>query len=391
MLKTPAQKEVVDLCKQGNALLKQNRLREAEETFEKARALEPQNAYVLVGLGDTFRKQQRFDEAAACYRLVVDSDPENIFALRGLGDAYRGLQRFDEAISAWERYIAIKDQDYCVYTRLGDVHRKLNHFQDAERYYLKTLEINPVDKYAFLGLGNLYYKMGREDEAIRYCDRLLALDEANFINVLTMVGNIHRRRKDFDRAQGYYERALKIETRNPYALYGIGDCFRGLHKYREAIAAWSKILEDEPRNDTVLTRIGDAWLNLGEIERAREYYQRALSVADTEFARLGLGRVLRREGRVDTALEGYREMIQRGPRDLRIALEMASAYVEKGDWTAAFGILREMAREAELDFETCRRVNRVFLEALERFLVEGAAGTRGHAADLDPPLPEDDA
>ncbi len=392
MLKTPPQKEVVDLCKLGNALLRQNQLSEAQETFERARALDGQNPYVLVGLGDTLRRLQRYEEAADSYRKVLETDPDNIFALRGLGDAYRGLQRFQEAISAWERYVQIKSQDFCVYTRLGDAHKKLNHFQEAERYYLKTLEISPGDKYAYLGLANLYYRMGREDDAIQYSDRLLALDEANFINVLTMVGNILRRRKDFTAAIGYYERALRIDPKNVYALYGIGDAYRGLQRYADAVASWKKIMEQEPENETVLTRLGDACLNLGEPEKAKAFYQRALEVSDSEYARLGMGRALRKEGRHEPAPDDHRPPAEHPPADLRVALEMAAAYAEKGDRKSVVGILQGLARQAESDFEACKRVNRLFLETLERCLLEGPeAVRRRRGRDLELPAGHGDA
>ncbi len=362
-------KEVIKLCKQANLLLKQNRLPEAKATFLKALQLDGANPYTLVGLGDVTRKTGEFQDSIRYYQEVLKNDPRNIFALRGLGDTFRGLQELDKAIPAWERYLELKPDDYCVLTRLGDAFKKLGDYEKAERFYQETIKINPIDKYAFLGLGDLYYKMNRDEEAIFYCDRLLEIDEENFINILTMVGNIYRRRREYAKAEGYYLRALKVDRNNTYALFGLGDAYRGLGQHERAIETWGQILQYDPRNVNVLCRIGDAFLSLQQDAKAEEFYRRALEIRDNEYAQMGLNKILARQGKHQEAIENFQALLAKETVQPKIAAEMAKVHLDRGENRQAVEVLRSLCRRAEDDFDLSRKLNRVLMDELESRLL----------------------
>ena len=59
--------EISELSKKGYTYLKENRIHEAEAAFNEILALEENNNYALVGLGDSARKQTHFHEAIDFY------------------------------------------------------------------------------------------------------------------------------------------------------------------------------------------------------------------------------------------------------------------------------------------------------------------------------------
>ena len=51
----------------------------------EALGLEPENSYILVGLGDLYRQTSKFGKAISFYSRLLEFDESNVFALRGIG------------------------------------------------------------------------------------------------------------------------------------------------------------------------------------------------------------------------------------------------------------------------------------------------------------------
>ncbi len=341
-VKNKPKKDVLRLSKMARSYLRKHMYQEAEAVFLEALSLDPQNAYLLVGLGDTTREMKRYDESIAYYERVLEFDPINVFALRGIGDSYRGILQHKRAIPYWMRYLDCNKDDIYVMVRLAESFNKTGNFDKAEDFYLRALKVNGEDKYALLGIGSLYYKVENDDKALEYFDKLLSLDRG-YVAVLTMVGNIYRRRKEYAKAADYYEQATNLDAWNTFALYGLGDCQRGLENLDQAVYWWSKILESEPHNQDLLTRVGDALLNLDRLDKSLEYYMRSLQVGFDLYALLGMSRLYRSQKNWLEAERACLQVLERVPGHPRTLNELMQVYEAQGRNDKA----REIAAQLE--------------------------------------------
>ncbi|MDF1578695.1 MAG: divalent cation tolerance protein CutA [Desulfobulbales bacterium] len=333
----------IDLSRKGNRLLRKGDFQEAERVLREAYELDPDNAYILVGLGDLYREQKKFDKAINYYEKILTIDEKNVFALRGAGDALRGKNQHERAISCWKRYLECNEDDIQVLTRVGDSYKKLKEYGASEKYYCRALEINGKDKYALLGVGSLFYKQEKDDKALHYLERLLELDDG-YVAVLTMVGNIYRRRQEYERAIAYYAKAVELEPGNTFALYGLGDCNRWMKNYDEVVRWWGMILEKEPRNQIMHSRVGDACLNTGDHEKAMEHYQISLRIRFDPYACLGMARILRHQGKYPEAVAYCQKVLEQTPNNPRILEELAEVYREMGEIEKGAEILTGLSR-----------------------------------------------
>ena len=71
-MSSSASEKVIELSKQGRDLLKQRDYAKAEESFIEALEIDPDNAYVLVGLGDLKRLTNDFDASLDYYNRVIN-------------------------------------------------------------------------------------------------------------------------------------------------------------------------------------------------------------------------------------------------------------------------------------------------------------------------------
>jgi tetratricopeptide (TPR) repeat protein len=144
-----------------------------------------------------------------------------------------------------------------------------------------------------------------------------------------MVGNHYKKVRNFGKARDYYQRALKLDPENSFALYGLGDCWRGEQNYAKAEAVWNKLVTKEPRNNNVLTRLGDIYLRLGEDDKARQCYHRVLSRSNNKYARMGLSRLYRKAGDYEKAIQNYEKILEYEERkDERVLGEIEATRAE---------------------------------------------------------------
>ncbi len=278
---------VIDISKKGRQLLRSRRYAEAQKLFQLGLEKEPENPYLLSGMGDACRERGHLTEAERCYRLLLEVDSKNLFALRGLGDVCKKLNRHHDAILQWEKYISLRPQDKFVMSRIADSYKVLQQYAKAEEVYHQILKFATEDRFALTGLADLQHQLGKDEQAIATYERVLKFDE-NELHILTIIGKLCWRISDFDRAESYFRRALQVDPNNPYALYGLGNCYRWRRQYAQALEIWQKILEHSDGTQSLHTRMGDAHFHLGQLDKAENCYRRSLTFGDDVFATAAL-------------------------------------------------------------------------------------------------------
>ena len=91
----------------GAALLREGDLDEAEKTFQRALAAEPNFAEAHYNLGSLETKRGNLESAAEMYERAVEADPNMREAHFQLGETYAQLKRYERAIAAYKNLISI--------------------------------------------------------------------------------------------------------------------------------------------------------------------------------------------------------------------------------------------------------------------------------------------
>ena len=278
---------VIDISKQGRQKLRSREYRLACELFLSGLEREPENPYLLSGMGDACREIGNFPEAERCYRKLLEVDRNNLFALRGLGDVCKKMNRHQEAIQLWDRYLVLRPLDKFVMSRIADSCKVLLQFERAEQVYHLILNSSPNDRFALTGLADLQHRLGKESAAIETYEKVLKFDQ-NELHILTIVGKLCWRISDFERSESYFRRALKIDPENPYALFGLGNCHRWHRQYDKAINVWQRILSHSEGTQTLHARMGNAYFSLGRFADAEQSYRKSLEFGEDLFSTAAL-------------------------------------------------------------------------------------------------------
>ncbi|MDR2793175.1 MAG: tetratricopeptide repeat protein [Treponema sp.] len=340
--------EISDLSKKGYQFLKEDKILEAVDCFNKILAIDEYNNYALVGMGDAIRKRGAFREAVVFYQRCLVHHPGNNYALFGLADCYKALNQYHKAIEIWEQYLLHDGKNITVLTRVADAYRKVKDFRHSREIYLKVLDMEASNPYAIIGLGHLHYDFKEYREALFYWEKMLQpgiTPNKVDIRVLTSIGNCHRKLKTFESGIPLFEQALERDPYNFYALFGLADCYRGLNQAAYSLEYWNRILKQDPRNKVILTRAGDAYRALGDYDLAVENYERALNIEFDTYAVLGLALVDKARGNYATAIESLRRITQQDAKNYRLYLELADCLIKLGDKTQAIAVLENFQHQ----------------------------------------------
>jgi len=342
---SPGSPEISAVSKTGYRLLKENKITEAIDCFASILKIDPDNNYALVGMGDAERKRGSCKAAAEYYRHCLERHSGNSYALFGLADCYKALNQYDKAIEVWEEYLAHDSRNITVLTRVANAYRKVRDFKNAKDVFLRVLEMEADNAYAIIGLGHLHYDFREYKEALHYWGRMLELNPKNAdIRVLTSIGNCHRKLKTFEEGVPFFEKVLRDDPGNFYAIFGLADCYRGMRRQESALEYWNRILEQDPRNKVILTRAGDAYRTLGDFEKAQDFYERALDIEFDIYAVLGLALIAKSQKNYAGAIASLRRLVQQDPKNHRVCIELADVLLKTGERREAIEVLEEFQR-----------------------------------------------
>jgi TolB-like protein/Tfp pilus assembly protein PilF len=142
----------------------------AHEAYEKALALAPGDAQVLLNYGDFAVRMGRTEAGLAAVHHAVVLDPLNLRSHRVLGSALRGARRYDEAIGAFNHALTLDRADLQTYAWRGLAYIGLGDLQNAR----SSCEINSDFWASHFCLAIVYDKLGRHTDAQNAFDKFKA-------------------------------------------------------------------------------------------------------------------------------------------------------------------------------------------------------------------------
>ena len=108
----------------GHRLLQERLLQQAQEQYQAALDLVPDESAALLGLGDVQLRQRQPRAAVDSYGRAVGLEPQNPNAYIGLGEAYYNQGDLGAALSAWDRALALRPEDTRLRSRTEAVQRE---------------------------------------------------------------------------------------------------------------------------------------------------------------------------------------------------------------------------------------------------------------------------
>ncbi|GAB6056531.1 hypothetical protein JCM15415_18470 [Methanobacterium movens] len=151
-------------------------------------------------------------------------------ALRGLGWALYGNNDFESSNKIFRKLLRIKPADSDALKGIYKGLIKLNQNQEALKYLEELRNVRPHDVEVLDDLGWIYLSMEYYEEALECFEDILSQNSISSKNrqdanngaskALLSLGDKYLKNKSFAKAESFYERSLKYDENNTWALLG---------------------------------------------------------------------------------------------------------------------------------------------------------------------------
>lgn len=245
--------------------IKENKLGEAEQLYNRALAIDSLNFDGLYGLIKLYAQQKRLDVAharidqalsgqplnaqlhylkAQVYgyeqnaqgaeselRKTIEIDRNYIAAYTDLAALFINLKQTDQAISEYRKILAVNAADSSkasTYTLIGLLEDGRGSREAAIENYRKALEIDPGLMIAANNLAWNYaaYNLGNLDEALRLAQGVVQRDP-NAVGFRDTLAWVYYKKGAHGAAVEQLQRVVKIESNNPLYRYHLGMALAG--------------------------------------------------------------------------------------------------------------------------------------------------------------------
>lgn len=195
----------------------------------------------------------------------------------------------------------------------------------AEFYFAKDRYVEALSLFTWLNeqeksfellekMGYCYQKIGEFNKAIELYQQAELYDK-NRIWLQKKLGYCYRKTSDYTQAIEYYKQIIKAEPTDLNNLAYLGQLYIDIEDYESALKYYYKVEYERPDDLKVFRPIGWCSFVQGKYDTAIKYFSKILENKPGKSDYLNIGHCYWASGRLDLALESYRDAVRLSNND----------------------------------------------------------------------------
>jgi Flp pilus assembly protein TadD len=222
----------------------------ATESYMKIPADDPAFDDAELGRADALRKSGDSEGAIAVLQELSAARPDNAAVMITLGDTFRGLERYEEASTAYDAALALFPEptrgQWRVYFARAITFERTDKWEQAEADFRKSLELNPGQPQVLNYLGYSFVEMGINlEEAVELIKEAVEASP-NSGYIVDSLGWVQFRTGEYAEAVVNLERAAELMPVDPVVNDHLGDAYWAVGRKIEASFQWRRALSFDP-------------------------------------------------------------------------------------------------------------------------------------------------
>lgn len=215
--------------------------------------------------------------AEAAYKKALEVEPENEEALTGLALVY-GETGNNEMASQMLRRAVQKNPNLRTLTALASAYEQMRDYKMAAATYGQALDLNRENTDLKRAYAQALFVAEDHDKALQVFEEIIA-EEPNDLLANLRLSQIHRQKRNFDKARTYARKARDLDPNNIEIRYNEVGLYEAEGKTAEAISLLRELTESTMRTLSMQER-GNALIlleRLGLLYRSNEQTQEAVA------------------------------------------------------------------------------------------------------------------
>jgi Flp pilus assembly protein TadD len=286
---------------QAAALIRDNKIPEAEQQLNGILKTAPNDAVALNLMGTIRAQQGRLNEAEGLMTRAARIDPAFVAVHMNLAFLYLLRNAPEKTISELKEVVKLEPENIEANYKLARLLLSRGQTDDAIGVIEKVKSTSPAGPVFVTLLGDAYFKKGDLNRAEEKYLQALAVQQGNVEAVLGLA-RVAQNRGDAKNTLAYLARARELAANSPELLYKIGMAALGLKIYDEAQGALEQAVRFKPNDASYLTALGAAWLKKADLLTSEQNFRRAIELQpDNPQTQLYLGYVLYKQKKFSEA------------------------------------------------------------------------------------------
>ncbi|MHA2348214.1 MAG: tetratricopeptide repeat protein [Candidatus Thorarchaeota archaeon] len=257
-------------------------------------------AWIHMGLAYRMIFEPR--DAVSCLGSALAMDPRNITALTHLGWAQMELEDYKTAGGTLDAALILSSKNARALLGKGKIAKITGSFVNAITWFNKAIDADPNFLPAYMELGNLYIENKEWSQAKEILDKALWINSEQPY-VLGSMGDVYHSQGEYESALFYYDKAVGIKFDDPSLWIRKGDSHKALKGFKQASHAYHNAINANPELTEGWIKSGQIMLLMNDESAALEYFNTALALAP-DYAD-----VAHQRGLVYFSLEKYEEAL----------------------------------------------------------------------------------
>lgn len=354
----------------GRAHIARNEYEQARQQFAEAVRLRPDYIPARLALAQLQVTRAEYDNAFKTAGDILTLDSRNTTAKLIQSAALLGMKKYAASREILQAILAANPNSADTLFQLGVVNLSEGRYKEADEAFNKSHSLSPANARGLMGmvetdlaqnepekamqllqtevqktpnrldyhlaLGNTAVRIGRYDQAIAEFQKVLdGMEKGSKTrgDILLRIGETYRRKGDLSNSITALQQARQILPENPVIIGTLALTLDGAGRKREARMAYEQTLKLDPSNGVALNNL--AFLiaeSGGDLDQALTYAQRAKQILP-QLAEVNdtLGWIYLKKNLSDSAIEIFRDLVNRQPAQSTYHYHLAMAFSQKGD------------------------------------------------------------
>jgi len=330
----PVLRPAADALAARLALLEQN-ADQALASLNAAVAAWPDESVWHNQLASLYLQSDDFAAAIPHLQQVLEADGENAEATLALARALRQNGQLPEARQVFSQAVALFPVQTPVWREAGEVALSTGDFEQAEAWFERACTLSPSDGDCLIGAARAALARGKSRQAVERAQAAARLAPAD-ANVLCGLGEILEAQGKFAEALQAYDSAIANAQDAIPALLCRGRLLVRLGRAQEAAEGLSAALTESSSNDRAWAALAEICEATGDLPTALRSAANAVRIAPRNPGHHHtLGRLARRSGQLDRALDELHKAEQLGGGAAALLLEIGRVHEDRRERSLA--------------------------------------------------------
>ena len=232
----------------------------------------------LTSLYDNALQMRRMEIAEQFFQRALTLDPQNAKLYLIKGSFLLMVKRFVPSQKALEKAIELDPNSAPAFRKLGSALLEQDKLKPAEQMFLKALELDPECPFAmYYNMGAIYLRTKRYEKAIYFLKKGTRNDP-NLERVYYTIGLCYQKLGQLDKAIEYWEKELQVKYDNPSVHYNIAKAYTKTGKIDLAIKHYNEVKKLKPNHFNSYVNLAQLFFERGDTGQAMDNYQIALKL-----------------------------------------------------------------------------------------------------------------